>query len=282
MKKLRPALYWILPAIASAAFCLLFSTTTSPLYPSNVGYDSAFFRLVGQGMTKGLLPYRDFFDMKGPYLFLIQYLGQLICFGSGGILVLQTVNLYLSLLLMLGIFRLAGVSSRVKRLKMLLPLLAALAVTLQGGNITEEYSLVPLLSCVYVCLAFFGHTDSTGPFWAKRVYPLAGGWFGLMSGFLFFVRVNNAALIAACALSVAVTLIKTHKAGKLLPCAAGFALGFALSAAPPIVFYASKGLLDEFARAVFVLGYRYSSEQTLLTHLRQTLSLKELTFLFIP
>ena len=282
MKKLHPAWYLVIPAIASAAFCLLFSTTTSPLYPSNVGYDSAFFRLVGQGMTQGLLPYRDFFDMKGPYLFLIEYLGQLICFGSTGILILQTVNLYLSLLLTLGIFRQLGVSSRERRLVMLLPLLAALTLTLQGGNITEEYSLIPLLSCLYICLAFLRHMDSPEPFWSKRVYALAGAWFGLMSGILFFIRINNAAMIAACALCVAIELIRARKPKKLLPCAAGFVGGFALAVAPPVIFCAAHGLLKEFFDAVFVLGYRYSSEQSLLTHLRQMLKLKELTVLIRP
>lgn len=282
MKKLPRALYLMIPAIASAAFCLLFSTTTSPLYPSNVGYDSAFFRLVGQGMTKGLLPYRDFFDMKGPYLFLIEYLGQLVWFGSAGILILQMLNLYAALLLMLGIFRLAGVSSRTKRLVMLLPLLAALAVTLQGGNITEEYSLIPLLSCLYVSLAFLKHADSPEPFWAKRVYLPAGAWFGLMSGSVLFIRVNNAALIAACALCVAMELIKAKQPRKLLPCAAGFAGGFVFASALPLIFFASRGLLREFFDAVFVLGYRYSSEQSVLTHLRQMLRLKELTVLFLP
>lgn len=41
-------------------FLLFFSYMTSPLFPWAHGWDSAFFQLVGAGMTKGYLPYRDF------------------------------------------------------------------------------------------------------------------------------------------------------------------------------------------------------------------------------
>ena len=62
--------YLVLLAV-SASFMGVCSLSTTPLLCYSVGQDAAFFQLVGQGMTRGMLPYRDFFDMKGPYLFLI-------------------------------------------------------------------------------------------------------------------------------------------------------------------------------------------------------------------
>ena len=79
----------------SVFFLLVFSYSTSPFYPYSRGWDSAFFQLVGRGMTKGYLPYRDFFDMKGPWLFLIQYVGAYI--GKYGIFLLQCIGLFLTL-----------------------------------------------------------------------------------------------------------------------------------------------------------------------------------------
>lgn len=79
----RQSLFYALLSVAAVAFLSVFSMYTSP-FTSLPGGDAAFFRLVGQGMTQGMLPYRDFFDMKGPYLFLIEYLAQLICFGRVG------------------------------------------------------------------------------------------------------------------------------------------------------------------------------------------------------
>lgn len=55
--------------ILSISFLLVFSIYTSPIYKNSYGYDPSFFQMVGFAMTKGYVPYRDFFDMKGPYLF---------------------------------------------------------------------------------------------------------------------------------------------------------------------------------------------------------------------
>ena len=65
-------LFFLLLSSASFVFLAVFSFYTSPFSNCDNGYDSAFFSLVGHGMTKGYLPYRDFFDMKGPFLFFIE------------------------------------------------------------------------------------------------------------------------------------------------------------------------------------------------------------------
>ena len=77
-------------AVGYLAVC---SLSTTPLLKYNVGQDAAFFRLVGEGMTKGMLPYRDYFDMKGPYLFLMEYAGQLLLPGRLGAFAVQCVCL---------------------------------------------------------------------------------------------------------------------------------------------------------------------------------------------
>ncbi|MBQ1738745.1 MAG: hypothetical protein II108_00735, partial [Clostridiales bacterium] len=85
-------LYLVCLLIATA-FAAIYSTSTTPLMKDNWGCDSAFFILVGQGMTKGLLPYRDFFDMKGPFLFFLEYIGQMISYGRTGAFIIQCINL---------------------------------------------------------------------------------------------------------------------------------------------------------------------------------------------
>ncbi len=86
------------------AFLTMYSYYTTPFSQCDNGYDSAFFLLVGQGMTKGLLPYRDFFDMKGPYLFFIEYLGQLVSYGRLGIFLVQWANLLIVCLIACKLF----------------------------------------------------------------------------------------------------------------------------------------------------------------------------------
>ena len=250
--------------LSFAGLCL-FSVTTSPLFPYSTGYDSLFFVTVGKGMTKGLLPYRDFFDMKGPYMFLIQYLGQLICYGKTGIFIVQVINLWISLLIVSRVFSLCGINRRGLKFLMLLPIVAICSFTFWGGNRVEEYSLIPLMGCLYVCLAFFkGKLPRKGK--EARFFPLAGLLFGASVGYMAYLRVTNAFLVCAMALTVIVYLIREKQANKILPCALGFVGGLLVTMVPPVVYYWSKGLLNEFYKAVVVLGMKYSGELSLTDH----------------
>lgn len=94
---------YLLWAVIAVLFLGIYSPATSPL-AIYYGADSAFFIMVARGMKEGLLPYRDFFDMKGPYFFLIQYVGQLIYTGRFGAFIIQCINLFFSLIIIDNIY----------------------------------------------------------------------------------------------------------------------------------------------------------------------------------
>ena len=50
---------------------LLFATRSSFLYPMNNWDDSNSYFTMGKSMFRGIMIYRDIFDQKGPYLYLI-------------------------------------------------------------------------------------------------------------------------------------------------------------------------------------------------------------------
>ena len=67
-------------SLAAAALFLAVGTAialirlrTSPLYPAfnDVNSDIYVFAMVGNSWTYGLLPYRDVYDVKGPFLYLL-------------------------------------------------------------------------------------------------------------------------------------------------------------------------------------------------------------------
>ena len=97
---------YIALAVVAALFLLAFSLWTSPIHDNWYGCDASFFTLVGRGMLEGRVPYRDYYDLKGPYFFFIQALGQLISKGHLGIFILQTAALFLSLALIYKLGRL--------------------------------------------------------------------------------------------------------------------------------------------------------------------------------
>ena len=108
-------------------------------------------------MTKGYLPYRDFFDTKGPYLFLIEYIAQLISYGRLGIFFLQWINLFLTMILACQIYKFYGIKTKWKQIILLFPILYVACFTFEGGNLTEEFSLVPLMICLCLGLRHFQH-----------------------------------------------------------------------------------------------------------------------------
>jgi len=271
-KILKELLFLLILCALSFAFLAFYSYYTSPFTACDNGGDSAFFCLVGRGMTKGYLPYRDFFDMKGPFLFLIEYVGQAISYGRSGIFLVQCINLFITLALICEICRLCGIRSRSLQLVMILPIIYILSFTFEGGNLTEEFSLVPLFSCLYICLKFFDASEKADMFRQKGIFWYSGAWYGFCFGLLLMIRVTNAALICAMIFTVVVYLLKNRQPKQILICALMFIAGFVVSVLPAVLYYASKGLLKDMLEAVFVLGLRYSGAKTLSQHFLEVLS----------
>ena len=83
----------------SIIFISIFSKSTSVFLSKTYIIDSAIFQIIGRGITKGLIPYKDLFDHKGPILFYIEALGYLIN-KSWGIYFLQIINIFISSILL--------------------------------------------------------------------------------------------------------------------------------------------------------------------------------------
>ena len=77
-------------------FVLFFYPALSPLY-SVEGADSSVFKLMGQVILKGKVPYLDIFDHKGPLLYFIEAIGLLIGERSG-LFVLAVIALFVSII----------------------------------------------------------------------------------------------------------------------------------------------------------------------------------------
>ena len=90
MKRAFPALL----ALLCATLALLIATSSSPLYAANFWTDTNIYFTIGRGMTRGLMPYRDLFDHKGPLLFMLYALGAAISDTSFiGVFILEALSL---------------------------------------------------------------------------------------------------------------------------------------------------------------------------------------------
>lgn len=240
--------------ISAIFFLLYFSYLTSPLFPKAYGWDSAFFQLVGNGMTRGYLPYRDFYDMKGPWLFFIEYAAQLLWPGRTGIFLLQCVSLGVVLFLCRQIYRkYFGGSGIVWSLVTVLPLYVVLASTIEGGNLTEEWSLPFLFLPIYFAMEFIMGEE-------KRHKPLYGFIYGVCFGVITLIRITNAVMICAIVLAVSIYLWKNGEWKNFWQNAAAFLAGVAAAFLPALLYFGYYGEIGAMLECVFVFGFVYGTE----------------------
>ena len=150
MKRAFPALL----ALLCATLALLIATSSSPLYAANFWTDTNIYFTIGRGMTRGLMPYRDLFDHKGPLLFMLYALGAAISDTSFiGVFILEALSLAAAVYAGWRTVSLFG-EGRLTLLSM--PILAAVVCCCtaftQGGS-AEEFALPALAAGVYLALA---------------------------------------------------------------------------------------------------------------------------------
>ena len=134
--------------ILSSTFVTLFSYTTSPIY-SEWGDtpDSPIFQIIGKYWKEGWIPYKDLWDLKGPYIFFMDAIGYWLTGTRIGVYLLQITFMVLTLMSIYKIF--AEDFSRRNSMLMVIISLMSLSFIYEGGNLTEEY-LLPFLG-----LSFF-------------------------------------------------------------------------------------------------------------------------------
>lgn len=238
-------------ALVAAAFCflLVFSRYTSPLYPRLYGDDAAYFMLTGRQVLHGAVPYLDFFDVKGPFLFFIQAWGQGIG-GRSGIFVVQFLFFSATVLLLFALARLFV--HRQAAVTAVALAMALLTATFEGGNLTEEFSLpfviLPLLLACRVLKAGGSHP------------PLYGFVYGVCFTLLVLIRATNAAAVCGIFLLFLILLLARRQFGALCKNGAAVLLGMLAAAAPFLLYFGAHGALREMAYGAFGLPFLYSQK----------------------
>lgn len=251
--KNKKSLFYISLVFISFVFISVFSFHSSPLSMYS-GRDAAFFQLVGRGMTKGMLPYRDFFDMKGIYFFFIEYFSQLLCYGRIGCYLFEAVNFFIILILIDRIHLIFRPDIKLYiRYLALIPYLWIMAITFEGGNLTEEFSLPFVLICILLCEKYCLNSDAPHP-------PLYGAVYGFCFGAIGFIRITNTAAICAVVLAIFINLIINKEYLCIVRNGLCFIAGLVIAVLPGLIYCSYNGILYEMLDSVFSFGYTYAAE----------------------
>lgn len=260
MKRQKTLFTCIFIFVITVAVMLLFSSTTSPLYPNTYGVDSAFNRFMGLMVRRKKVLYSEIWDNKGPVLFFIQAIGTLMGTHNADItltFLMQIASLCLSLLFL---YRAGQEAGKAKTFSVILSVVCAMAVfgkIMEGGNLSEEWSL-PMISCSLYLLVKYAANVKESPLHPRR-YAF---FHGISLALLAFIRVNNAVSICAGLLAAAIYLALRKKWRNLLENILFGLLGIAVVAFPICLYFLSKHALGDMLYGVFAYNLKYASQRT--------------------
>lgn len=239
---------WGLFLVTSALFVLLFAQDSSPLF-LNAGYDYDMFAMGGEFLRQGRRLYVDFFDNKGPYLFLINAIGLTLAKGKMGIYILEVLNLTWSMELFYRINRqfkhdtggfLAAISV----------VMLFYATTIGGGDSVESWSLPwVLLPLLYALKYYVRKPLSHNPSWAFI--------YGFSFGIIAMMRVNNGAIIVGIALSLILYMLGKNDYRQLFINILTALCGLGVAVLPGLVYAITTGSLNEMVYAVLYYAFEY-------------------------
>lgn len=234
----------------SSFFLLLYSTTTSPIYQEE-GCDSLIFKTMGLAILQGKTPYLDYFDHKGPILYLLNALGQWLISGRCGIFILQIISLSV---FVLYLYKLAClfISSSLSFVLVLVSL-GILGVFFEGGNLTEEWNLPFLIIPLYYSISYFCNgINSPHPIKYSLIY-------GLCFGFAFFIRPNDAvAQIGGVIVGVSLWLLYQKNYHNMIHSILFFILGFFIVAIPILIWFEWKNAFGDLFHGLIRFNANYT------------------------
>jgi hypothetical protein len=250
----------VLPFLFAALIVLLLSlavlSQADPLrtFPS---LDSGYYLYIGQQVLQGKIPYLDLWESKPPGIFYINALGLLLGRGTRwGIWVLELFSILLSA--GLGFYLLQRRYGFFPALFGSVAWIWGLQGVLQGGNLTEEYSL-PFNFAAALLFALSLHTPQ------KKIFPFL---IGITFGFSFLLRANNTGLHMALVLAWILHAV-LQREFRLLTFRllwSGIAVLFVLALAGLILF--AQGALAEAIDAAILFNLSMSSSGNLLNGIK--------------
>lgn len=236
--------------LVSFLFLLVFSLWTSPFYKNWYGCDASFFTMAGRAILNGYVPYRDFFDLKGPYFFFIEALGQLIVKGRTGAFVMQVLALFATLIIMIKTCRLF---LSCKKTAVIVSLFLFFhSATLWGGNTLEEFMLPLNLLAIYLTVK-----DIKGN---ARIRPLTAMITGGCFGVILFAKVTVAAPIIGLVIAIIIYFIRSKRIFELISYLIYALFGVLVAITPVFIYFYCHKTLTDMLYAVFVFAFKRSLE----------------------
>ena len=249
--------YIIIFVFASAIFILLFSYSTSPLYPYYYGTDSAQFLTVGKAWSLGKIPYIDVFDHKGPLIFFIDMLGFLISWGGDvkqtiGIMLIQIVFMSFTLIATNKIIKLYNIKSTLVSIVIIILTLISIKLNYKEGNNVEDYCLPFIIWSFYYIIRYFR-------FNIKYFGYKESIFIGITAGVCLLTRATNFAPLIIGVAAVYISCLYNKKYIQFYIATIGFLLGFLFLVIPFSLYFIINNCFIEYVNGMLLYNIEYTN-----------------------
>lgn len=225
----------------TAFLLLMICSRSSFLYPCNDWNDANSYFTMGKAMMNGQVIYRDLYDQKGPYLYLLYGIAYLMAHDSfAGVFVLEIIAITVFLI---SCFKILNLYCKKQTSCLLLPLIGAAALSSKSfyfGGAAEEFCLPLLGISFYYSLKYF-----------KKEYPNppdTGMIFvnGVMAGVVMQVKYTILGFYFAWMAMIALAVLLKKDFKNFLKSCVVFLLGMFITMAPWLIYFGIHGALGDW------------------------------------
>ncbi len=231
----------ILYCLILAAAFLTICSRSSFLYPHNNWDDANSYFSMGKFMMNGGIIYRDLYDQKGPYLYLLYGLAYLISNDTFfGVFLMEIVSITTFLV---GGYRIMRLYCSRNMAVVLLPVLAMAtlsSLSFYWGGAAEEFCIPLMIWSLYMSLRYF-----------KEEYPKVPDWKiillnGIFAGIIMQVKYIMLGFYFAWMAMMALMHFTPANIKKSIRNCFVFLGGMGLTMVPWLIYFGIHGALDDW------------------------------------
>lgn len=235
---------------AIASFVFLAQSSLHPWIGKNVHTDSAVYKTIAMMMQKGYMPYRDTFDHKGPLMYIINYIGNLLS-SYKGVWVIE----YISLTFTLYMMRKIALISKCGEIQAVISVVFAVSLLFEffdGGNMTEEYAMPFIAVSLFIFLDYFCN---------EKITKLRLCICGFCLGCVLMLRPNMIAVWFVFCVAVLIKCLVEKNYAELIKFIIWFSIGLALIVVPIVVWLGVNHALPDFWFDYITFNTIYSTSE---------------------
>ncbi len=235
---------------------LLFTSKNSFLYPFNDWLDANAFFTVGKSMVRGLVPYRDLFEQKGPFLYLIYGIGSLISYTSfTGVFILEVISWSIALYFLYKTCILfVSNKSSIVIVTLFISIICTCFAFTHGGS-AEEFTLPMFMVSSYYFLRHYKKQELKG--WEMVI-------IGVMAGLVMLIKYTMLGFWIGITLAIFYYYIKRKKFKKAIIYPLLLLSGMVLTLIPFLIYFGINHAIYDFIKCYFLININNYGEKVLL------------------